>query len=372
MSRPSSLIAWLTREWLLLVALTLGALLAWRDPQPLARYAHWLDGPTLAALFALLAATQAVRHSGYVQHAAWQVAGRMHGLRGLAAVTALGSAACSMVLTNDVALFLVVPLVLEIGRGLQLEAAVQRRLVVLQAFAVNAGSLLSPIGNPQNLFVWQLSGMHAWSFGGVMLPTFLINLIGLLLLTWLMFDDRRLGTAAPVAPAARDARRGWLGAGLLLATLVLVQSGVSWVAALLVLVVLLVADRRMLPSLDWALLATFAALFVALGHLAAWEPVRTLAGTIDWQDPQRVYLAGLALSQIISNVPATLFLSQFTDQWRVLLIAVNVGGYGLAIGSMANLIALRLEGSTRIWWTFHAWSVPFFLLIAVVCGVALR
>jgi len=151
---------------------------------------------------------------------------------------------------------------------------------------------------------------------------------------------------------------------MLIATIVLLQAGHAYVAGLVAALLFLVVDRTSLRQVDWALLATFAALFIGLGHLADWGPVQALARQVDWAHRLTLFASGAGLSQVISNVPATVFLSQFTKEWQTLLIAVNVGGYGLAIGSMANLIALRLEGSKRIWWDFHVYSVPFFVVVA--------
>lgn len=382
------------REWLLCIALVLASVLALVDPQPGARYLEWLDGPTLAGLFALLVATQAVRRSGYVQAAAWRLTQRMRSLRGLALALAGGAALSSMLLTNDVSLFLLVPLTLAIAQTLTLPDAVRRRLVIVLAFAVNAGSMLSPIGNPQNLLVWQVSGVDAWHFVLWMLPAFGVNIAALGLFIVFAFPAKATGGAGATKgalhgsppidatpPAARTTqlptssttsddtpRRpalALLAAAMLLATIALLQSGHAYLAGGIAAALFLVVDRTSVKQVDWALLATFAALFVGLGHLADWGPVQALAQQVDWSHRFTLYASGAGLSQVISNVPATVFLSRFTKEWQTLLIAVNVGGYGLAIGSMANLIALRLEGSRRIWWDFHLYSVPFFAVVAI-------
>lgn len=387
------------REWLLCIALVLALVLALVDPQPGARYLEWLDGPTLAGLFALLVATQAVRRSGYVQAAAWRLTERMRSLRGLALALAGGAAVSSMLLTNDVSLFLLVPLTLAISQTLALPDAVRRRLVIVLAFAVNAGSMLSPIGNPQNLLVWQVSGVDAWHFVLWMLPAFGVNIVALGLFIVFAFPARaasgagsKTATESSTATAQREAAHGnpntrtaqplqapspssddtprrpalaLLAAAMLLATIALLQSGHAYLAGAIAAALFLVVDRTSVKQVDWALLATFAALFVGLGHLADWGPVQAVARQVDWSHRFTLYASGAGLSQVISNVPATVFLSQFTKEWQTLLIAVNVGGYGLAIGSMANLIALRLEGSRRIWWDFHLYSVPFFVVVAL-------
>lgn len=362
------------REWLLCIAIMLALVLAVADPQPGERYLEWVDGPTLAGLFALLVATQAVRRSGYVQAAAWHLTDRMTSVRGLALALAAGAAVSSMLLTNDVSLFLLVPLTLGIARTLDLPDPVRRRMVIVLAFGVNAGSMLSPIGNPQNLLIWQLSGVDAWHFVRWMLPACAVNLAALALFIVLAFPSAATHQA-PTRAARDDSPRkpglALTAAAMLLATIALLQAGHAYVAGLVAAILFLVVDRTSVRQVDWALLATFAALFIGLGHLADWGPVQALARQVDWAHRLTLYASGAALSQVISNVPATVFLSQFTKEWQTLLIAVNVGGYGLAIGSMANLIALRLEGSRRIWWDFHVYSVPFFAVVAAATyGIA--
>jgi Na+/H+ antiporter NhaD/arsenite permease-like protein len=362
------------REWLLCIAVVLALVLGIADPQPGGRYLEWLDGPTLAGLFALLVATQAVRRSGYVQAAAWQLTDRMTSLRGLAMALAAGAAVSSMLLTNDVSLFLLVPLTLAIAQTLNLPDAVRRRMVIVLAFAVNAGSMLSPIGNPQNLLVWQLSGVDAWHFVLWMLPACAVNMVALALFIVLAFPASATASRTGPARATRtDTPRkpalALTAAAMLIVTIALLQAGHAYVAGLVAALLFLIVDRASLRQVDWALLATFAALFIGLGHLADWGPVQALASQVDWSHRLTLFASGAGLSQVISNVPATVFLSQFTKAWQTLLIAVNVGGYGLAIGSMANLIALRLEGSKRIWWDFHVYSVPFFLVVAAATYV---
>src|SRR5690348_3593772 len=158
----------LKSEWLLLLFAALALALALLDPQPAASYRRWLQIPTLAGLLGLLVAIQGIRDSGLVQHAAGALVTRVHTLRGLGLLLAASTALLAMVLTNDVSLFLIVPLTLAIGAISNLPVA---RMVVLEALAVNAGSTLSPIGNPQNLLLWQHAQLPFLHFTLAMLPT---------------------------------------------------------------------------------------------------------------------------------------------------------------------------------------------------------
>lgn len=366
----------LLQERLLLMFGLLALVLGVVDPRPWSHYRVWLDLPTLLGLVALLVSIEAIRSSGYVQQAAQALTRRMQSLRGLALLLVSAAAMLSMLLTNDVSLFLIVPLT--VALGLEAEIPVLR-LVIFEALAVNAGSTLSPIGNPQNLLLWQRSGVSMVAFLAAMAPAFLVMTALLLALTWLAFPARALrrdeGGATPAPESARDPapKRPWLGtlAGLLLAaTVVLLQQGRAALACGVVLAVFMLADRNVLKRVDWLLLATFAAMFLGLGHLAQWPPVQALLQALDWKQAWVMFLGGTLLSQFISNVPTAVLLSHYTTDYTALAVAVNVGGFGLGIGSLANLIALRLEGSRGALAAFHRTSVPFLLVCAPLVWLA--
>jgi Na+/H+ antiporter NhaD/arsenite permease-like protein len=149
----------------------------------------------------------------------------------------------------------------------------------------------------------------------------------------------------------------WSSFGLYPIFLVCAELDASLLAAAVVVALYLACARAVLAGVDWVLLAVFALMFVDLGLLAQVPAIAAAAADLAYA-PGGMLTAGILLSQGISNVPATIFLAAFTDDWRTLAWAVSVGGFGLAIGSMANLIALRLAREPGLWWTFHAWSIP--------------
>lgn len=362
----------LRRDYLLQALLSLVVVLAIIDRRGPREYLRWLDLPTLAGLTGLLVLTEGVRSSGYVQRLALHVVARLRTGRVLAFVLVALSAVLATVLTNDVALFLVVPLTLAIARVTWIP---RQRLVIFEALAVNAGSTFSPIGNPQNLLLWQHSGLGFFGYVLALVPTGGI-LLGVLLAV--------CGFAFPATPLrldedriAHDARLDTpllAGSMLLLAAMVAaMQWDLAVPAALAVIAIGLLFFWRVLAGVDWLLLLTFAAMFVGLGHFAALPVVQSHVGALDWHDPRIGYAGGIVFSQIISNVPAAVLLQHYAPDLTLLAAAVNVGGSGLMIGSLANLIALRLDGSRGILWRFHAWSIPYLAITAVLVAlVALR
>ena len=361
----------LRRERLLLVFGGLALALQLVDPQPWPRWRAWLALPTLLGLFALLLSIEGIRASGAVQRAAQALARRVHDQRTLALALVAGSALLSMALTNDVSLFLLVPLTLALGRGSALPV---RRVVILEALGVNAGSALSPVGNPQNLLLWQHSGLSMAQFVWRMLPAAGTMLVLLACAVWLLVPARALAASGAPAASAAPLRPalGWVSVLLLLGVLALLQEHRATLAAALALLVFVVGWREVPRRVDWGLLGTLAAMFVGLGHLAQWGPLQAWLLRPDWHAPLVLYAGGVLLSQVLSNVPATVLLWPHVGHPLALAVAVNVGGFGLALGSLANLIALRLEGGRGNLGEFHRISLPFLLVCAPLVWLVTR
>jgi Na+/H+ antiporter NhaD/arsenite permease-like protein len=179
----------------------------------------------------------------------------------------------------------------------------------------------------------------------------------LLVLVPIGFASGRIDLTERLPGPARRPGLLWLSLSLYPVFLLGAELDASLVAAATVFALYFVCARSVLAGTDWVLLAVFALMFVDLGLLARLPAVSAAAAELG-NAPGGMLTAGILLSQFLSNVPATIFLAEFTDDWRTLAWAVSIGGFGLAIGSMANLIALRLAREPGLWWAFHAWSVP--------------
>jgi Na+/H+ antiporter NhaD/arsenite permease-like protein len=325
-----------------------------------------IDHDTLAALAGLLILSRGLQESGILDAWGDRIAARAGTERKLAAVLVLFSAALAAVVTNDVALFILVPLTMGLQQGRSLPVG---RLVVFEALAVNAGSTLSPMGNPQNLFLWQSSALGFWEFTGRMLPLGLA-LIGLvLLLIPLAFPQKSIAAQPTRIAPLRDPALAFGSGALYPLFLILVEMGGALPGAIGVFLLFLGTRRALLSRVDWPLLAVFLLMFVDLGLLAGLPSIQIFASEVD-RLPGGVFTGGVLLSQLISNVPAALFLRGFTDEVGALAWGVSVGGFGLLIGSLANLIALRLAGIPGLWRDFHRWSLPA-LLGGIVLGMLL-
>jgi di/tricarboxylate transporter len=347
----------------------LGVAIAFAVAMP-ARVATWpslVDWPTIAALTGLLILTKAVEESGALAHAGRWLIDRTPTRRlaalGLVAATAL----LSMLLTNDVSLFVMVPLTLSMCRIARMPAM---RLVIFEALAVNAGSMLTPIGNPQNLFLWQQWGIGFGGFVWQMLPVVAIALVLLLALTAVAFPGMRLEVHEQVDNRL-DRAMLIVGAVLYIPFLFLADAHHAAWGLLGLFVVFALFRRKVLAAIDWGLLLTFVLMFIDLRMLAGLGIIREWLGALDLHQPLHLFATGALASQVVSNVPAAILLAEYSHDWRTLAWAVNVGGFGFILGSLANLIALRLLGEKNAWGAFHAWSVPFFVVMAAIGAMLL-
>ncbi len=357
---------WLRQEWLLVVLVLLLPPLLWLVPTGPVGLAALVDWKTIGALAGLMVLSRGLEASGLIDRMGRRIILRLRSERGLAVALVLFAAGLSAVVTNDVALFVTVPLTLALGRMVALPVG---RLVIFQALAVNAGSAASPVGNPQNLFLWQVYGLGFGEFLLAMLPLAAAMLAILLALVPLGFAARRLALPGEGAPLAL--RPGMMAVSLSAypAFLALVNAGFALPAAGVVIILYLLLFPSVLRWVDWPLLLVFVLMFVDLGLLGR-LPAIAESIPLAMEIPGGAYTLGAGLSQVMSNVPAAIFLAPFVEDWRALAWGVSVGGFGLAIGSLANLIALRLVREAGMWREFHLWAVPMFGF-SVVAGAVL-
>ncbi|WP_175920674.1 SLC13 family permease [Burkholderia pyrrocinia] len=360
---PRRWLGWLAQEPVLSV-LALGLIvLQWVRPQPFSVLAGRVDWQTVATLAGLLMLTKALELSGCLMWLAHRIVHHVHSERGLAMLLVVFAAVLSMWLTNDVALFVVVPLMVSLRALTPLPF---RRLVIVVALAVNAGSVATPLGNPQNLFLWQLSGMSFGRFVVTLGPLALALMALLLALTACAFRAKPLDLSGDVVALPVQRMHALIAAVLFAAFVLLADAHHPLPGLVAVAIVLFVVKRDAVLKIDWLLLLIFVLMFVVLRSAAALPVVHDAIAHAHLDSPLRVFAAGAVLSQGISNVPAAILLSEFTHDWRALAFGVSVGGFGFAIGSLANLIAVRLAKEPRMWLPFHLVSIPFALVSAAL------
>ncbi|KML55081.1 citrate transporter [Burkholderia cepacia] len=362
-SAPRRWLGWLAQEPVLSV-LALGLIvLQWVRPQPFSVLAGLVDWQTVATLAGLLILTKALELSGCLMWLAHRIVHHVHSERGLAMLLVVFAAVLSMWLTNDVALFVVVPLMVSLRALTPLPF---RRLVIVVALAVNAGSVATPLGNPQNLFLWQLSGVSFGHFVVTLGPLAIALMVLLLALTACAFRAKPLDLSGDVVALPVQRMHALIAAVLFAAFVLLADAHHPLPGLVAVAIMLLVVKRDAVLRIDWLLLLIFVLMFIVLRSAAALPAIHDAIARAQLDSPLRVFAAGAVLSQGISNVPAAILLSEFTRDWRALAFGVSVGGFGFAIGSLANLIAVRLAKEPRMWLPFHLVSIPFALASAAL------
>ncbi|MDK2384044.1 MAG: SLC13 family permease [Candidatus Korarchaeota archaeon] len=259
-------------------------------------------------------------------------------------------------LMNDTALFFLIPLVITLYR---MTGGDPSDMLVLITIGANVGSALTPFGNPQNIIIWSHFHMQAISFLTVALPFYLLSST-LLIIFSLKLPIVSEGPAKLVS--IRLDLRSAVSALLLLAiNLVLASYGYYLIGTITTLLISLLVRKEVIRGIDIPLLVMFTFLFMDFGQLSH---ILGSMGIIPNLKGVTVLATSALLSQIISNVPATITLLNHTTDWRSLLVGVNLGGTGLIIGSMANFITLRMADLKLE--RFHKISVPYFLASAVM------
>lgn len=310
---------------------------------PDAKYVDYIDFRTLAILFCLMAIMAGLQRLGVFRQVACFLLGRVKNLRQLIVILVLLCFFFSMLITNDVALITFVPLTITTIR--LLDAPEKERwlipVVVMQTIAANLGSSLTPLGNPQNLYLYGISGLDMGAFLGLMLPYSGVALV--LLLVWIViYCGKRNQKLSVVVEEETQTAPVWklVGYGLLFAVSLLTVLRIVPVTVTfaIVLVGVLLIDRETLVHIDYALLLTFVAFFVFIGNMGRIPAFcRMLQQFISGHE----VMTAVVSSQVISNVPAALLLSGFTDEVRSLIIGTNLGGLGTLIASMASLISFK-------------------------------
>ena len=324
------------REPVLLIA-ALAALISCFFVPPDAAYLEYMDFRTLALLYCLMTVVAGLRKAGLFARLAHRLCENVKNVRTIALVLVLLCFFSAMLITNDVALLTFVPFaVVVLGMADRKKDLIH--IVVLQTAAANLGSMLTPVGNPQNLYLYSCYDLSFGAFLRATGPVWLLSL-ALTALGCLALSPAPLTLFLGEEPDF-DGRALRLYAVLFAVCLLVVLRVIGWPVMLgIVIAVLLIWDRPILLQADFMLLLTFVAFFIFSGNLARIDAValalrRLMEG--------RVFLTSLLASQVISNVPAALLLSGFTRDARSLLLGVNIGGLGTPIASLASLISMKL------------------------------
>lgn len=311
---------------------------------PNAGYVDYIDFRTLALLLCLMAVMAGLGGLEVFRFLASKLLSLAGTTRSLCLWLSLLCFFSSMVITNDVALITFVPFTVIALKLCKCEKLLIP-LVVLETVAANLGSMLTPIGNPQNLYLFSAFGMSGAEFFKAVFPYATLSLV-LTVISALFIKKEKISFTRDDENLKLDFLRCGIYVSLFLVAILTVFRVVPFEITLAVTVVaVFIFDRKILAKVDYSLLLTFVFLFIFIGNLKNIDSVSSFLGSLVKGNE---VLAGVACSQIFSNVPAALLLSGFTDNASDLLAGVNLGGLGTLIASMASLISFKLIVKEKI------------------------
>ena len=296
-------------------------------------YLGYFDVKTLACLFCVLAVVCALKNIRFFYILAQRIVQCFRNARlsilALVYITFIGS----MLIANDMALLTFLPL----GYFVLSSTGKEKYMAftfIMQNIAANLGGMLTPFGNPQNLYLYSHFNIPDLEFVGIMLLPFslAVALITVCCLIFVKVEPLQVQDSPVKLPAGRTV----LYLGLFALSIAIVFRGIPyWIGLVVIPAVLLFADRKALKMVDYPLLLTFVFFFVFAGNMARIDVVRQLlSGLLE----KNTLLFSVISCQFISNVPSAILLSQFTENYRDLLVGVNIGGTGTLIASLASLI----------------------------------
>lgn len=389
-----NLLSFIKKEAVLCAAGLLAVVSAFIVPPSIA-YLKYIDYRVLALLFGLMLVVAGFQSIGFFHYLGDRLLAKASCTRHLCLLLVFLCFFSSMLITNDVALLTFVPFAVMLF-AMTGEEKLLIPVVVLQTIAANLGSMLTPIGNPQNLYLYSAYAFSLTDFVLRMLPLSALS-AGLLLLCSCLLPNRLLdapasgsattgfgASAETTDPASQSsspavktsaARKLIVYTLLFLVCLLCVFRLISWPVMLGILVcAVFFLDRRLFRSVDYFLLLTFVCFFLFIGNMQRIPAISDLLRSLI---NGRELLLGTLFSQCISNVPAAILLSGFTDQALPLLYGVNVGGLGTLIASLASVISYRLYSGSRnarkgaYLKIFTLYNVLFLVVLYIVAQILL-
>ncbi len=338
------IIQWIKAEAVLCIT-GLAAIITMFFVPPSMDYISYIDFRVLSLLLCLMAVVAGFNKTGVFLMLSEKLLMQVANIRSITYVLVGLCFFSSMWITNDVALITFVPFAILI-LTMTGQEKYMIRILVLQTIAANLGSMLTPLGNPQNLFLYSYYNIPIAGFVQITLPYTLLSLLLLWItvtfipkehISFTLTDNKRKDKQTP--------RKIILYSGLFLVCLACVLRLLDYrITLIIVLISIFIFDRTVLKKLDYSLLLTFVCFFVFVGNIGNLSFLRELLASAL---RGRELLGTLLASQIISNVPAAVLLSAFTEDFRAVLLGSNLGGLGTLVASLASLISYKFYSKTK-------------------------
>ena len=326
----------IARETVLCIAAGCAILTMFIIP-PDKEYLHYIDFRVLFLLLCLMAVVAGLKAIGLFQWLTYQLLHRIHSGRILGVTLVLLPFFSSMFVTNDVALIIFIPFTLMLLAQMDCSRSIIP-ITVFQTIAANLGSMATPVGNPQNLYLYAFYDMSIGDFFSVTLPLTAVSLIALSAAAVPLLP-RKLPQQNMKKAGISSAKHLLIYLVLFVLCLLTVFRMIPYLlTTAITVIVFLITDRKLLKEVDYMLLLTFICFFTVSENLGRLDAIRSFLQQLLGSS---TLLTAVGTSQVISNVPAAIVLSGFTDQWQQMLAGVNIGGLGTPIASLASLITIK-------------------------------
>ena len=332
-----TIIHWIKKDVILMISWILAILFMVVVP-PDKQYLEYIDWKTLGLLFSLMAVMAGLKEMGVFQTLGKRLLSKVKSKRGIESVLVLLCFFSSMIVTNDVALITFVPFAIEVLTMANKKKSIVF-VVVMQTIAANLGSMFTPIGNPQNLYIYAKSQMPLQVFFITIAPYVVLSFV-LIMICLLCRKNELVKANLNIHHVGKVKKEKLVAYGILFVLNLLCVGKITpvWMIVIITVIMLSVMDRKIFGKIDYALLFTFIGFFLFVGNMGR---ITTLKQWIEAILQKNELLTIIGTSQVISNVPTALLLSGFTSHWEILLIGTNLGGLGTMIASMASLISYK-------------------------------
>lgn len=333
----------------------------------------YINFKVLALLFNLMIIVSAFENLRVMDKIALGILSKCSNTRTVSLVFILLTFFSSMLVTNDVALLTFVPLSIFTFKKIDVDSMTT---IIFQTLAANIGSSLTPMGNPQNLFLFTHYKLNGFQFFSVTIPFVALGMV------WLLFLNRKMIKEnfefSLKAISIEDKLKAGIYSVLFILIVLSVFNLIDYRYILLAAVLcVFFMDKQLFKQVDYFLLATFICFFIFIGNISNIQFMQHVLKSF-LQKPGIPYFSSIALSQIISNVPCSILISRFTNNWREVLLGVNIGGMGTIIASLASLISYKIyvnenEAKTRIYMKkFYIYNFTGLILFSLISYFYIR
>lgn len=326
----------------------------------------YIDFKVLGILFNLMVVIAAFEKLKILDKIAVSILSKFNKERQISLVLIFLTFISSMFITNDVALITFIPLTLIIGKKTEWHPIFT---IIFQTLAANLGSSLTPMGNPQNLFLYSFYNISPMEFFKITVPIILIGILWLVIINYRLKENEINFKLEDVH--IKNKPQAFIFGGLFIFVVLSVFNITSYKLAFLVTIsIVAFIDRDLIKKVDYILLATFICFFIIIGNLSHMNSF-TANITKFLSSSKNVYFSSIFFSQIISNVPSAILLSSFTSQWKEIILGVNIGGMGTLIASLASLISYKFYikeygQSKKYLIHFHGYNVISLFIFAFI------